>query len=181
MTHRSFLGSGLAMISTVFVLTGCTRTSSLNKIFLEGDGEEDYAEQVSEEVQYKYIEYSNNDDIEIPVSLNGKKVMDLPGQALAVDPTDPLSFSYVITVEDIVGSWSTLEDSNYEEIIFSPDGIYSTFLHEKPFDTGTWKVVKGFLIMNGPEFVNKMFTDVVVEEGMLIAEGEGIREVWEKI
>ncbi|MFH1286320.1 MAG: hypothetical protein ABII02_01030 [Candidatus Magasanikbacteria bacterium] len=85
----------------------------------------------------------------------------------------PITFSYIASRDEILGSWYILDGGDAEEIILESDGTFSTFLHDRPFEIGTWSYEDGIMVMSSEELGERMYNDVVFEEEFLILEGEG--------
>ncbi|HVV88140.1 MAG TPA: hypothetical protein VHE35_34100 [Kofleriaceae bacterium] len=66
-------------------------------------------------------------------------------------PTPPVSSGGTApcTAEAVAGSWSTDQGSDFEEITLEAGGAYSTYLHDRPFESGHWALDGGALVLTG--------------------------------
>lgn len=97
--------------------------------------------------------------------------------------TPPPPFATIEDASILVGAWTVLEGGDYEEINLSADGTFSTFLYDKPFESGTWKLSNEGLTLDFDSLSDKVYANVDAEEGLLILESADYsqREVWEPI
>lgn len=78
--------------------------------------------------------------------------------------------SKAIKEEDIIGGWKVIaSDMDCEEVLFDiSEGIhyFRTFLYERPFDIGEWKLENDKLIISTSRFLNT-YTGISVEKNIL--------------
>lgn len=103
---------------------------------------------------------------------NADETPDIITSSTAVSP---------IKNEDFVGDWN-VEGGMYEQITVNEDGTYDTYLHERLFNSGTWKYVVGSMIFDSPAFEKTIYSEVKKDgEKLILKNGEGKNEVWSKI
>lgn len=55
------------------------------------------------------------------------------------------------TSETASGDWRTATGSDFETITLNADGSFSSFLHDRPFSTGTWRVDAGAVVLESSD------------------------------
>lgn len=95
----------------------------------------------------------------------------------------PPSFATIEDASILVGAWTVVEGGDYDEINLSADGTFSTFLYQKPFESGTWKLASEGLILDFDNLSDKTYAYVDAEEGLIILESKDYtdRQVWEPL
>jgi len=97
-----------------------------------------------------------------------------PGQSVLL----PISSVVQVQKEEIIGSWLVTGD-DYQSILFTEDGEYTTHLHDRPFSYGTWSLANQTINLQGG--LPKKLTIVTSSPGQLtLRTKEGQNITWER-
>ena len=53
--------------------------------------------------------------------------------------------------DDVAGSWTADKGSDFEEITIEAGGTFATYLHERPFASGTWSLDGATLVLTNDD------------------------------
>lgn len=82
---------------------------------------------------------------------------------------------------DIVGSWKT-DGGDFQEITIDADGEWSSFLHSRPFYSGTWSLSSGTLTLTSEAAGAPMtFAKITLTDEGITGEYQGKPATWTRI
>jgi len=98
----------------------------------------------------------------------------------AMEPPTIDHIASLVEPTDLVGAWK-VGAGDFEEIMIEENGIYSTFLHDRPFDSGEWSLDEdGNLILesDADETLNDFFRMISFDGSKLILNEGKVEVTW---
>lgn len=85
------------------------------------------------------------------------------------------------TAADVVADWSTNSGSDFESITIEEGGRFSSYLHDRPFYLGTWRLDGGTLILSTDDGTTIEIADARCQYTNLTGTTDGAAVKWTAI
>ncbi|MBU1076996.1 MAG: hypothetical protein KKH98_06880 [Spirochaetes bacterium] len=91
-----------------------------------------------------------------------------------------------VTEKDLISSWQTIQGGDAESIMFGDKDegyAFSSYLHDRPFEAGTWKLEnnKLILILDGADRTVVYNQIKLMDDNLLLIKEDGQVEKYKKI